>query len=118
MVNQAKEDERMAYNTKYKEEKRNTQLHQAVGAFAKTLGVTPRNAIIEYFVEMPHLDHSLGDVAKEYELNRATTYNIARDLVVQKIIEPTRIVGKTQLYRLAENERTKRLKLMLDSITV
>lgn len=106
----------MAPNLEYTKEERNTALHQAVGKFAKTLGITPRNAIIEYFVEMPHLDHALGDIAKEYGLNKATTYNIVRRLLAEQIIQASRIVGKTQLYRLAENEKTQRLKMMAEAI--
>lgn len=105
----------MAHQLKHKKKGRDTRLHQEVGIFAETLGVNPRNAMIEYFVDIPTLDHSLGDIAREYGLNKATAYNTARELLAEGLIVPTRKVGRTQLYKLSESKQAQRL-LMIDKL--
>lgn len=112
MVNQTKEIKRMAHKFKPKKSKRNQELFAAVGIFAKTLGVNPRNAMIEYFVEGEGTDYSLGDLAREYGLNKATTYNIARELLTERLIVPSRKVGRTQLYTLSNSKQAQRLLLI------
>ncbi|MBI2499564.1 hypothetical protein HYV88_04960 [Candidatus Woesearchaeota archaeon] len=69
-------------------------------AFVEIFGITPKNRIIEFFLEMRELDFSIGDVANETGLSRATTYNTAKELIKNKIILPTRKLRGIQLYRL------------------
>ena len=70
------------------------------GELCKIFGITPRNRILEFFLEMRELDFGIGDVARETGLNRATTYNTVEELIRQEIIVPTRKLGNTQLYKL------------------
>ena len=49
---------------------------------------------------MRELDFSIGDIAKETGLNRATAYNTAKDLIKNNIIVPTRKLSGIQLYKL------------------
>ena len=56
------------------------KMENKYGEFCEIFGITPRNRIIEFFLEMRGLDFSIGDVAKETELNRATTYNTIEEL--------------------------------------
>ena len=70
------------------------------GGFCKVFGATPRNRILEFFLEMRELDLAIGDVAEEIGLNKATTYNTVEQLIKEDFIVPTRKVGKVQLYRL------------------
>jgi Fe2+ or Zn2+ uptake regulation protein len=70
------------------------------GEFCKFFGITPRNVILEFFLELRSLDFSASDVVKETHLNRATTYNTLNELVKEKLIISTRTIGKTQLYKL------------------
>lgn len=108
----------MAYKLKPQKEKRNTRMHAAIGIFAETLGVNPRNVMIEYFVEGATTEYALGDIAREYGLNKATVYNIARELLAEGLIVPTRVIGRTQLYALSESKQAQRLlkfsELLLD----
>ena len=70
------------------------------GEFCNIFGATPRNRILEFFLEMRELDLAIGDVAEEIGLNKATTYNTVEELIEEEFIVPTRKVGKIQLYRL------------------
>src|SRR3989338_7622348 len=70
------------------------------GELCKIFGITPRNRILEFFLEMREIDFGRGDVDRETGLNRATTYNTVEELIRQEIIVPTRKLGNTQLYKL------------------
>ncbi len=70
------------------------------GEFCNTFGASPKNRVIEFFLEAEGLDFGIGDVAEETGLNRATAYNVMAELVEEKIIVSTRILGRTQLYKL------------------
>ena len=63
-------------------------------------GATPRNRVLEIFLEGREIDNGLGNIAEEGGLNRATVYNVARELLAQGVIVPARKIGRTQLYRL------------------
>lgn len=75
------------------------------GEFCNIFGPTPRNRVLEYFLESRELDHSASDVVKETGLNRSTAYLILEDLLNEKIFVPTRVIGKTQLYKLNMEEK-------------
>ena len=83
------------------------------GEFCEIFGLTPRNRIIEFFLEMRELDFSIGDVAKETELNRATTYNTIEELTKAEYLVPTRKVSGGQLYKL--NTEKKEVKILINT---
>ena len=64
---------------------------------------------MEFFLEMRELDFSIGDVAKETGLNRATTYNAMEELVNEGYIVPTRKVSGGQLYKLDMSKEEVRI---------
>ena len=74
------------------------------GEFCRVFGINPRNRIIEFFLEMRELDFSIGDVAKETKLSRATAYNVIEDLLEKGYLIPTRKVSGGQLYKLNVNK--------------
>lgn len=78
-------------------------------AFLETMGESPRNKVLEYFVECDTLDIAISDIIEEYNLNKATTYNLINKLLFQKIIIPTRKVGNTQLYRLNKENHVSQI---------
>lgn len=85
------------------------------GEFATMFGATPRNRILEFFLEMRELDFSVGDIARETGLNRATTYNTIEELSKLNLIKPTRKVSGAQLYQLnGEKEEVKILITMFN----
>lgn len=71
-----------------------------IGIFCEAFGDTARNKLIEFFLEMRSTDFGIADVAKELKMNKATAYNVSKELIERKIILPFRIIGKTQTYRL------------------
>jgi len=91
------------------------------GEFCKILGATPKNIILEELLALRGIDYGIGDVAKNTGLSRATTYIVMKDLLNEHIIKSSRIIGRTQLYKLNENNpNVKKLiemfNLLLDKI--
>ncbi len=91
------------------------------GEFATIFGATPRNRILEFFLETRELDFSIGDVAKETGLNRATTYNTMEELLASGLIKATRKVSGGQLYQLHTDKKEVKVliemfNLLLDKI--
>ena len=82
------------------------------GTFCETIGKTSKNAVIEFFIEAREFDHSIGDMAKQLGLNRATAYNVIEELLDEEIIVETRKISNTQLYKL--NEKNSRVKLLIE----
>ncbi len=81
------------------------------GFFCQTFGSSPRNRILEFFLEMRDTDYGIADIARNLDMNKATAYAAAEDLIEKKILIPTRIIGRTQLYTL--NKKDMRAKIVL-----
>ena len=86
------------------------------GEFCEIFGVTPRNRVIEFFLEGREMDFSIGDVAKEIGMNRATTYNTIEELIQEGYIIPTRKVSGGQLYKL--NEEKDEVKILINAFNL
>lgn len=79
-----------------------------IGEFATIFGPTPRIVILEFFLEGMKLDYTIGDVAEEKGMNRATTYNAGLELIKEGYLIPTRKISGAQLYTLnVEKEEVK-----------
>lgn len=82
--------------------------YKNMGEFTRVFGATPRNRIIESFLEGRGADYSIGDLAEDTELTRATAYNTIGELIKQGYIKPTRKVSGAQLYTInTEKEEVK-----------
>lgn len=85
--------------------------YKNMGEFTRVFGATPRNRVIEFFLEMPSIEFSTGQIIEEIELTRATAYNIINELMKEGYIKQTRRVGGAQLYKL--NKDKKEVKILL-----
>jgi DNA-binding MarR family transcriptional regulator len=85
--------------------------YKNMGEFTRVFGATPRNRVIEFFLEMPSIEFSTGQIIEEIELTRATTYSTINDLIEEGYIKPTRRAGGAQLYKL--NNHKKEVKILL-----
>lgn len=91
-------------------------MENTYGEFCEIFGANPRNRIIEFFLEMRELDFSIGDVAKETGLNRATAYNTIEELEKAKYLIPTRKVSGSQLYLLNKNK--DEVKILINTFNI
>ena len=97
-------------------------MEKTYGEFCNVFGINPRNQIIEFLLETRELDYSIGDIAKETDLNRATTYNTISELTNQGYLIKTRVISGTQLYKLDIDKKEVKIlikvfNLVLDNIT-
>ena len=82
-----------------------------MGAFCETYGNTIHNRILEYVLENAEIDFAVGDMAKELGISKPKTYEVIKYFEEKEYIKKSRIVGKTQLYKL--NKDNNRVKLFL-----
>lgn len=88
------------------------------GAFCDLFGADARNRVLEIFLEGPEVDNGLGNVAEESGLSRATVYNVMSGLLEQGLVVPSRIVGRTQLYKLDLNKEEVKALLKAFDLTL
>ena len=90
--------------------------------FIGFMGDSPTIRVLDYLLTERDLDFSITDMAKNSKIGRTTLYRIWSDIIKNKIIVPTRIIGKAKLYRLnKDNFVIKKLieiddKLMLEDL--
>jgi predicted transcriptional regulator len=80
--------------------------------FIEFMGDSPTIRVLDYLLTERDLDFSITDMAKNAGIGRSTLYRIWNDLVKNKIILPTRIIGKAKLYKL--NKDNKVIKKLME----
>jgi len=68
--------------------------------FIEFMGDSPTIRVLDYLLTERDLDFSITDMAKNAGIGRTTLYRIWDDLIKNRIIMPTRIIGKAKLYKL------------------
>ncbi len=68
--------------------------------FIEFMGDSPTIRVLDYLLTERDLDFSITDIAKNSGIGRASLYRIWDDLIKNKIIVPTRVIGKAKLYKL------------------
>jgi Fe2+ or Zn2+ uptake regulation protein len=78
--------------------------------FIEFMGDSPMMRVLDYLLIERELDFSLTDLATNSRIGRATLYRILESLIGNKIIIPTREIGKARLFKLnTENSKIKKL---------
>ena len=68
--------------------------------FIDFMGDSPTVRVLDYLLTERDLDFSISDMARNAGIGRTTLYRIWDDLINNKIIVPTRTIGKAKLYKL------------------
>ena len=68
--------------------------------FIELFGDSPTIRILDFLLTERELDFSISDMARNAGIGRATLYRIWVQLIKNKIIIPTRTIGKSKLYKL------------------
>ena len=68
--------------------------------FIEFMGDSPTIKVLDYLLTERDLDFSITDIAKNSGIGRTTLYRLWNDLIKNKIIVPTRIIGKAKLFKL------------------
>ncbi|MFH0874428.1 MAG: hypothetical protein V1859_00690 [archaeon] len=76
--------------------------------FIEVYGESITNKVIEYSLENQDIDFAVPDMAKEIKISKPMVYAAVDELISKGIIEKSRIIGKTQLYKInKENNISK-----------
>ena len=87
--------------------------------FIEFMGDSPTIRVLDYLLTERDLDFSITDIAKNSRISRTTLYRIWKNLIKNKIITPTRIIGKARLYKLnKENMIIKKLVEIDDTLII
>ena len=87
--------------------------------FIEFMGDSPTIRVLDYLLTERELDFSITDIAVNAGIGRATLYRIWDDIIKNKLIIPTRVIGKAKLFKLnAKNERVKNLIELYDMLTI
>ena len=81
------------------------------GVFCETYGLNIQNIVLEYLLENQGLDFAVGDMAKETRISRPKAYSMIKELEKKKYVKKSRVIGKTQLYKL--DKTNKRIRLII-----
>lgn len=90
-------------------------MHKEVpwGEFCNTAGPTPRNRVLEFFIDMRDLDYTPSDIAEFTGLNRATTHKVMNRLEKEKYLMSSRKISGVQLYKVNKNKREVKLLIAI-----
>ena len=90
--------------------------------FIEFMGDSPTIRVLDYLLTERDLDFSITDMAKNAGIGRTTLYSVWGNLIKNKIIVHTRVIGKAKLYKLnKENFKIKKLieiddRLMIEDL--
>ena len=79
------------------------------GAFVEVHGDTLANRVLEYLLENQDIDIAVGDLAEEISISRPKAYEIIAQFEKKKYVIKSRVVGRTQLYKINKSNRRIRL---------
>jgi len=78
--------------------------------FIEFMGDSPTIRVLDYLLTERDLDFSITDMAKNAGIGRSTLYRIWDNLIKNKIIIFTRLIGKAKLYKLnKDNIKIKKI---------
>src|SRR3989344_114929 len=84
-------------------------------SFVLVMGNTPFIRVVDFLLENRPFDYSKTDLAKNAEVGWSTLHGIWKILERAKIVKRTRIVGKSKMYKLNEENPVVRKLIELDS---
>ena len=86
--------------------------------FTDFMGDSPLMKVIDYLLTERELDFSISDLARNAGISRATMYRILSSLIKNKIIVPTRAIGRAKLYKLNKENITVKKLIELDDVLI
>jgi len=85
--------------------------------FIEFIGDSPTTRVLDYLMTERDLDFSISDMARNVAIGRTTLYRIWDELLKKEIILPTRIIGRSKLYKLnKENPKIQKIMELDDMI--
>jgi len=86
--------------------------------FIEFMGDSPTIRVLDYLLIEGDIDFSISDMARNSGVGRTTLYRIWNVLLEKNIILPTRIIGKSKLYKLNKDNIAIRKLIEIDNALV
>ena len=86
-----------------------------ISSFVLVMGNTPFIRVVDFLLENRPFDYSKTEIAKNAEVGWSTLHGIWKILGKAEIVKQTRIVGKSKMYRLNEENKIVRKLIELDA---
>lgn len=87
--------------------------------FIEFMGESPTIRVLDYLMTERDLDFSITDMARNAGVGRTTLYRIWQKLIENRIITPTRVIGRSKLYKLnKDNIKIKKLMEIDDALNI
>ena len=74
-------------------------------------GESINNKFIEYIMIFRRLDFAVCDMAEELEISKPKAYQVIREFEEKGYIIKSRVIGKTQLYKV--NKENRNIKILI-----
>ncbi len=88
-------------------------------SFIGFMGDSPTVRVLDYLLTERELDFSITDMAENARIGRATLYRIWESLIKNKVILPTRTIGKAKLFKLnTEDPKIRKLIEIYDMLVI
>jgi DNA-binding transcriptional ArsR family regulator len=86
-----------------------------LSSFVLIMGNTPFIRVVDFLLENRLFDYSKTEIAKNAEVGWSTLHGIWKILGKAKIVKETRVVGKSKMYKLDEENPIVRKLIELDA---
>ncbi len=86
-----------------------------LSSFVLVMGNTPFVRVIDFLLENRVFDYSKTEIAKNADVGWSTLYGMWKILEKNQIVKQTRTVGKSQMYKLNEENPVVRKLIELDA---
>ena len=80
--------------------------------FQSVLGSSSRIKVLDMLITGRDLDYSISDIAAAAGISRATFYHMLNQMIDEKVIIPTRKIGRMQLFRI--NAKNSSISMLID----
>jgi predicted transcriptional regulator len=86
-----------------------------ISSFVLVMGNTPFIRVVDFLLENRPFDYSKTEIAKNAEVGWSTLHGIWKILEKTKIVKQTRVVGKSKMFKLDEENPIVRKLIELDA---
>jgi len=90
-------------------------MNKEVSSFVLVMGNTPFIRVVDFLLENRPFDYSKTEIAKNAEVGWSTLHGIWKILEKAKIVKQTRMVGKSKMFKLNEENLIVRKLIELDA---
>lgn len=70
--------------------------------FLQVMGESPINRVLDFLITFKDFDYSLTDISENSDVSWSTLHLFWKDLVKNRLVKQTRVVGRAKMYHLDE----------------